>query len=602
MTQPAEDKAYGALSFRSLIKLWPWLRPNRRLVFIGASVMPIVGVIAMIQPIAIQRAIDEGILKGDIRITIGWALAGLLLSLAHYVFAGIQSLTTATAVHKMIRDLRTTLVGHVLNLSPAWHDHQISGALATRATSDFDTLSESLNQGVLSSVIDLMVLVGCVVGMFVLSPQLAIIAVVILPIITWIVIWFSKKLNTSMLVSRKNLAALNGFAQEALTSLSAVKLLNAEYGVSRRFARLNRQYRDAQLENVYYDALMFSTIDGIASITLGIVLFMTIKSTGLVAGTTLEATLTAGTMVAFVQYVQQLFEPLKMLGTKMAMLQGAFTSIQRIFGLLDRRDIVPGDQGVSWPSAVSIQFDDVSFRYHSTGSDVLRSVSFTINPGTSLAIIGSTGSGKSTIVKLISKLYYGYSGRILVNHESISPLNPEDVRAQIGIVPQDIVLFEGSILFNIGLGKPHVTERDIKEACRTVGADQFIEQLPGQYHYIVREHGDNLSHGQKQLIVFARALLGKPPVLILDEATSSIDPQSESLIQEATQKLLAGRTVIVIAHRLETIKRCHQVLVLEHGQVIEHGTPEELTAKQGRYDQLTKLSKVRNTINAAPVV
>ena len=581
----------NALSFKSLGKLWPWLRPNKRLVIAGSCMMPIVALISMIQPLTVQRAIDEGILKGDLNRTIYWATTCLALSLASYVFAGIQSLTTATAVHRMIRDLRTALVSHVLKLAPAWHDHQISGALATRATSDFDTLSESLNQGVLSSVIDVMVLGGCVVGMFILSPKLAITAIIILPIITWVVIWFSKKLNESMLASRRNLAELNGFTQEALTSVNAVKLLNAEPGVTNRFSRLNKSYRDAQLENVYYDSLMFSTIDGIASITLGIVLFIAIKGTGLGSG------ITAGIMVAFVQYVQQLFEPLKQLGTKMAMLQGAFTSMQRIFGLLDRADHVGGDQPVKWPQSVDIAFEHVSFGYGKKSHDILHDISFEVPAGTSLAIIGSTGSGKSSIVKLLTKLYDGYRGEIKIGGTSIEPCIPADVRHHMGIVPQDIVLFEGTIAFNIALGHEEISQDEIEEVARMVGADVFIDQLPDRYEFRVREQGANLSHGQRQLIVFARALIGKPSILILDEATSSIDPQSEALIQAATEKLLMGRTVIVIAHRLATIKNCNKVLVVEHGKILEHDSPRKLEATGGRYSELIAIATKPQHLN-----
>jgi len=573
------------LAFASLVKLWPWLRPNKGLVLIGSSMIPVVAIIAMFQPLTIQRAIDEGILKGDLRQTIFWASACLGLSFISYIFSGIQALTTATAVHRMIRDLRTTLMSHVLRLAPAWHDHQISGALATRATSDFDTLSESLNQGVLSSVIDILVLIGCIAGMFILSPKLALTALVILPVMTWLVIWFSKRLNGTMLASRKNLAALNGFTQEAMTSLSAVKLLNAEKGVTTRYNTLNKLYRDTQLENVYYDSLMFSSIDGISSITLGVVLFIAIKATG--HGTDL----TAGILVAFVQYVQQLFEPLKQLGTKMAMLQGAFTSMERIFGLLDRNDKVSGSAPVSWPNSVTIDFKNVSFAYKPHGTDALSNVSFSLPAGKSLAIIGSTGSGKSTIAKLITKLYDGYRGSVEIAGQPILDFDPENVRSNMGIVPQDIVLFEGSIAFNISFGRPGVSREQIESAAKIIGAETFINQLPGQYEFQVREQGANLSHGQRQLIVFARALVSNPPLLILDEATSSIDPQSEALIQTATAKLLAGRTVIVIAHRLATIKRCDLVLVLEHGKVSQFGTPAQLLQSGGRYSQLLSLSE-----------
>jgi ATP-binding cassette subfamily B protein len=304
-------------------------------VILGAILIPLVAVVTMFQPLIVKRVIDDGIARGDMTFTIWGASACLTLSFLSYVLSGAQAITTSSAVHKMIRDLRSHLIRHVLRLSAAWHDSQISGALATRATSDFDNLSESLNQGVLSSLIDILVLFGCISGMFILSPKLAVVALIILPIMTWLVIWFSKKLNTAMLASKKNLAILNGFTQEALASVSAVKLLNAEKSVSNRYNKLNVQYRDAQLDNVFYDALMFATIDGISSITLGVALFMAIQWSGYADN------LTAGLMVAFIQYIQQLFEPLKQLGTKMAMLQGAFTSIERIFGLMEKQEFVP---------------------------------------------------------------------------------------------------------------------------------------------------------------------------------------------------------------------------------------------------------------------
>jgi ATP-binding cassette subfamily B protein len=547
-----------------------------------------VAVVTMFQPLIVKRVIDEGIVRGDMTFTIWGASACLILSFLSYLLSGAQAITTSSAVHKMIRDLRSQLIRHVLHLSASWHDSQISGALATRATSDFDNLSESLNQGVLSSVIDILVLFGCISGMFILSPKLAVVAVIILPIMTWLVIWFSKKLNTAMLASKRNLAILNGFTQEALASVSAVKLLNAEKSVSNRYNKLNVQYRDAQLENVFYDALMFATIDGISSITLGIALFMAIQWSGYADN------LTAGLMVAFIQYIQQLFEPLKQLGTKMAMLQGAFTSIERIFGLMEKQEFVAGDQTMSWPSQVDVQFDHVSFAYATSKSKILSDISFRVPAGSSLAIIGSTGSGKSTIIKLLTKLYDGYSGSIRVAGTDIKDLDPEHTREQMGIVPQDLVLFEGSIEFNINLGSSNVSKQEIIRAAHLVGADRFINDLPGGLDFHVKENGSNLSHGQKQLIVFARALTKNPPIVILDEATSSIDPQSEALIQEATKRILKDRTVVVIAHRLETIRRCDNILVIEHGRLVEMGPPAELERRGGRYQNLLALLKDRN--------
>lgn len=566
--------------WKPLIKLWPWLKPHQKLVYVGSAMIPLVAIISMAQPLLVKKAIDQGILTGNWRVTLTWASLCLSLSIASYIMGGIQTLATSIAVHRMIYQLRSALMKHVLNLPASWHDNQISGSLATRATSDFDTLSESLNQGVLSSIIDILVLVGCITGMFLLSTKLAITALIILPIITWLVLWFSKKLNTSMLASRKNLATLNGFTQEAITSLSAVKLLNAESSIAGRYNSLNQKFKKSQLENVFYDAFMFASIDGISSITLGIALYLAISWAGY------ENVFSAGLIVAFVQYIQQLFEPLKQLGTKMAMLQGAYTSIDRIFGLLDLTEKIGGESPVVWDNPASIEFKSVSFSYKKGAQDVLRDINFKLPAGKSMAIIGRTGSGKSTIAKLLTKLYSGYTGAILIGDQSIAPLQPHDVRRHLGIVPQDVVLFEGSIAFNIQLGDNSITEKQIVDSLITVGANDFVQNLPGGLNFFVRENGSNLSQGQRQLIVFARALVKNPSIMILDEATSHIDPQSENLVQAATSKILKGRTVIVIAHRLETIKKCDLITVIENGQIVEMGSPQELLIHRGRYEQL----------------
>lgn len=563
-----------------LVKLWPWLKSERHLIALAALIIPAVAVVTMLQPLFVKNAIDDGILKGDTTATLYWAAGCLGLSIAAYFLNGAQSISASIAVHRMIHKLRSKLMRHVMELPASWHDTQVSGALATRATSDFDTLSESLNQGVLSSIVDVIVLVGCIVGMLILSVKLALIAIIILPIMTWLVIWFSRKLNSSMLTSRRNLANLNGFTQEAITSLAAVKLLNAERSASDRYDKLNKSYKDAQLENVFFDALMFASIDGISSITLGVSLFLVIRLT------TNSELFSAGVMVAFVQYIQQLFEPLKQLGTKMAMLQGALTSIERIFGLIDLDQSITGKKPFSWPRQVAINFKNVTFRYKQNSQPAITNLTFEVDAGQSLAIIGRTGSGKSTIIKLLTKLYDSYDGSIDITGHPIKDIDPVLLRQKIGIVPQDIVLFEGSISFNIGLNRDGVTNQKIMSAAKTVGADDFIKNLPGGFDHMVRENGSNLSQGQRQLIVFARALVNEPSLVILDEATSSIDPKSEALVQSATAKLFENRTVIVIAHRLETVKKCDLILVLENGKIQEIGKRSHLENTKSRYKEL----------------
>ena len=420
--------------------------------------------------------------------------------------------------------------------------------------------------------------------MIILSWQLALIIVVLLPLVTWIVLWFSRKLNETMMSARRKIAALNGYTQEALSAMTAIKLLNAETQSGDNYRKLNYDHRDAQMHSVFYDAFMFATLDGIASITLGIALFAVIKSAGISSG------LTAGVIVGFVQYVQQIFEPLKQLGTKMAMLQGAFTSVERIFGLLNRKDHIPGKEPAIWTKPPAMEFRNVSFRYGEKSGEILKDVSFSLPSGSSLAIVGATGSGKSTIIKLLCKMYAGYQGQIMFDGQDIAGIAPEALRSHMAIVPQDIILFDGSFAFNIGLDAPDVTRDAIITASQVTGADKFIGELPRGLDFHVREGGSNLSHGQRQLIAFSRALVRKPHVLVLDEATSSIDPQSEALIQNAIARILEDRTVIVIAHRLNTIRRCKQVMVLEHGVVQETGSIEGLMSQKGRFWQLQQLA------------
>lgn len=567
-------------NFSSLKKLWPWLRASRMYLLFALIMIPASATIESLSPIVVQRTIDLGVAKHNQSEIYHWATIFLLLVVASYIFRCVQAITTATAVHRMILDMRSSLVRHVLKLPSSFHDKQLSGALATRATGDFDNLSESLNQGVLSSIIDVMALVGCVVGMFVLSVKLALITIVLLPLVTWVVLWFSRKLNNSMMSARKKIAALNGYTQEALSAMTAVKLLNATRHVAKHYSKLNVEHRDAQMESVFYDAFMFATLDGIASITLGIVLFTVIRTVGI------GSDLTAGVIIGFVQYVQQIFEPLKQLGTKMAMLQGAFTSVERIFGLLDRSEHIPGSDKAAWPSAPDVSFSHVHFSYGAESGEVLKDVTFDLPGGSSLAIVGATGSGKSTIVKLLCKMYAGHTGQITLDGQDINRFDAMDLRKHMAIVPQDIVLFEASVAFNISLGSPDISEADIKTAAAITGAERFINELPNTYDYPIREGGGNLSHGQRQLIAFTRALVRQPRILVLDEATSSIDPQSEALIQDSIARILKGRTVIIIAHRLNTIQRCNRVLVIEHGKVQESGTIPDLMAKKGRFFEL----------------
>lgn len=558
--------------------LIPYSKGNRKLLILPLILIPLIAGLQMSAPIVLKHAVDEGIIPKDYSTLWTSSILFLAISVLSYAARTSQAIASIVFVQRIIIKLRIDLVRHVLRLKAKYHDKNMSGALVTRATSDFDNLSESLNFGVLNTIVDLAVLVGNLIGMFILNWKLALVTSAMLPIVIKAINWFSSNLKHYNLLTRRKIAALNAYTQESLYGNSTIKLLRAEEAASKKHNELNISYRSSQMRIVALDALLFSVIEGISSITIGLILWFSLTSYFP------EGALTAGVMVAFIQLTQQLFDPLKQLGSTMAMLQGVFTAIDRIFGVLEHKEYIEGSKD----SSVSgkIEFKNVSFCYNEEDSKILKDISFCVDKGKSVAIIGSTGSGKSTIIKLLSKLYDGYEGSIKFGDNELRDLSTDAVRSNISIVPQDIALFDGSIAFNISLGVEGVSLEDIKEAAALVGADKFIDQFPKGYDHQVLERGANLSHGQRQLIAFARALCKRPELVILDEATASVDPASERLIQNALINILRSKTVIVIAHRLSTIKECDNIIVVEKGKLVEQGNHELLMNDKGRYHQL----------------
>ena len=570
--------------FKNLKKIWPYLKPWRFRLLLAVSLVPIIIVVNTAVPWILKETIDNGIAKNSHSAIVTGSLIYLILIISEYFFRGAQTLLLNTSVHKMIKSLRTALIQNILELAPAFHDRTLSGALVTRATSDFDNMSESLNQGILSSIIDLAVVLGTLFGLFILNPYICLSVILILPFVGSIVIFFSTTLKKTMLTARKKIAVLNAFIQECLLGKATIKILTAENVAAVEVGGKAKDYRNAQMKSVILDAFMFAILDGVASITIGLTLWVAVSPH---INLNQYSNITPGILVATIAYIGNLFDPLKQLSNKIAMLQGTFTAIDRIFSILEEQDFISGDESICEIEG-DIEFDSVSFSYSTAkpNTQIIDDLSFHVESKSSLAIVGPTGSGKSTIIKLITKMYQGFEGVILLDKKSIANISPRALRKKIGIVPQDIILFQGSISFNISLGMANISEDDIKNACKLVGADTFISQLPGKYQFQISEQGSNLSQGERQLISFARALAKKPSLIILDEATSSVDPNSEARIQKAIESILEERTVIIIAHRLSTIKNCDKILVLEAGKISQIGSHDDLISSKGTYQTL----------------
>ena len=566
--------------------LWPHLKPWKTSVLAAIGLIPLIALVQGYRPFLMKRAIDEGILQNNSSTLFKICMIYALVVISEYVFRASQKLFSAKAVYKMIASIRQTMVRHILRLPMKYHDKNLSGVMVTRATSDLNNLSQSLNEGILTSVIDLAVVVISMGGIFYLDWRLGMIVLISLPIVVWVIMFFSAILKKTMLQGRRLIARVNGFNQECLTAHSTIKLLQSEKDATERNYTMSKEYRNVQMRGSVADAFLFAILDGIASIFLGFVLWHALSR----YFDPSKAGITIGTLIAVTQYMQQTYEPLKHLGNKISMLQGAFTAIERVFSVLEvtpQNNSSDNSVKLEESNTGNLEFKDVSFSYDDK-KQILNRINFQAKSGQSLAIVGPTGGGKSTIVKLLTRLYDTYKGEIVVNQKDIQQISLKELRKKIVVVPQDITLYEGSILFNITLNDQSITRAKIEEAAKMVGAHHFITQLPKGYETPIKERGNNLSVGQKQLIVFARALARDPMFLILDEATSSIDPASENLIQSALEQILKTCTTLVVAHRKSTIEKCDRVIVINQGELIEDGSPDELKAADTFYSRLIR--------------
>jgi ATP-binding cassette subfamily B protein len=538
------------------------------------------------QPLGVSARIAEWMSANGISLD---PMTGIQIAAGLYLLAlvgGFAALYTQMVLMNLMGqyimyDLRKQIFGHLQRLNIQFFDRNPVGRLMTRVTTDVDALNELFTAGFVAIFGDIFVLAGIIGVLFWLNWRLALVLFSITPFIVLVSIWFRRGARVTYRQVRARIAAINAFLQEHISGMSTVQLFNAEEREAAKFEGLNRRHRDANLDSIYYYSIFYPVIELIETIGVALIVWYG-------GGKVIQGTLSVGALVAFFQYSQRFYQPISDLSEKYNILQSAMAASERIFRLLDTKVKIEDAGELEVGEFESLELRNVWFAY-AEPEWVLKNVSFRVTRGERVALVGHTGAGKTTVTSLLLRFYEPQRGEILVNGIDIRRYSLESLRRLFAIVQQDIFLFTGTIADNISLGDPGITEAEIRTAAIRVQADRFISRLPDGYASEVRERGAGLSVGEKQLLSFARALAFDPPVLILDEATSSIDTETELLIQEAIQTLLHGRTSIVIAHRLSTIRSADTILVFHHGEIRERGTHDELMNVNGLYRKLYEI-------------
>lgn len=558
-------------------------KPYRVTFALAAILAVVLAPLSTLRPYLIKVMVDDYIFKFDIsgltRIT--FLLVGILVLEVFLRYAFIYS--TSWIGQSVIKDLRLRVFQHISNLRLTYFDRTPIGTSTTRTINDIEAINNVFSQGVITILADLLTLFAVLGIMFYTSWKLTLICLTTLPFMIAASYIFKEKVKKAYQTVRTQISKMNAFLQERISGMRIVQIFNAEKQEMEKFKGINREYTQANLDSILYYAVFYPVVELIMAASLALMVWWGTR--GYIQG---EVTL--GALVAFPLYLSMLFRPVRMLADKFNTLQMGLVAAERVFTLLDRDDTIPNKGKIKKEKLKGkIDFKDVSFAY--SGKDyVLKNLNFEINPGETLAIVGSTGSGKSTIINILNRFYEIQKGQILIDGISLNDYELQALRSRIAVVLQDVFLFSGSVLENITLRNKDISREKVVEAAKMIGAHRFIDNLPGGYDYQVMERGATLSMGQRQLISFVRALVFDPDILILDEATSSIDPESESVIQFAIETLIAKRTSIIIAHRLTTIRHANNILVLEKGKIKEFGPHEDLLKlEEGHYKQLYEM-------------
>lgn len=584
-----------ALDARLMRRLLAYLLPYRARVVLAIALLFAGSLMELAGPYLTKVALDRAVPNRDLAL-LAWLVAAYVASLVlAFAFGYAQTLLTTWLGQRVMFDLRTELFAHLQRLSLRFFDRNPVGRLMTRVTNDVEALNEAFSSGVVTVFGDVFTLVFILAAMLQLDWRLALVTFAVLPVVAIATTIFRRLIRGAYRDIRVRLARINAYLQEHVGGVRVVQLFGRERPVMDRFAEINRDHLQAHLRSITYYALFFPVIEVLTAVTLGLILWYG-------GAQTLRGELTVGVVVAFLQYTRRFFRPIQDLSEKYNLLQGAMAASERIFEMMDTEPEVRDSarpMQLPAPGRGEIEFRDVWFRYDDDAEWTLRGVSFRAAPGERVAIVGATGAGKSTIISLLMRFYEPQRGAILFDGVPVDRVPLAELRGRISLVLQDVFLFSEDVARNIRLGSDDISDARVHAAARRVGADRVVERLPGRYAQPLGERGTSLSVGERQLISFARALAFEPLVLVLDEATSSVDAELEAQIEEALRELMRGRTSLVIAHRLSTVVGADQILVLHHGEIRERGTHAELLRHGGLYARLHELQFVRPEGEAA---
>lgn len=547
-----------------------------QLVFATLLTLVLTG-IAPLRPILVRMAIDGPISVRDMGGVTMFSLLILAHILVQTLFMFLHSYVTSLLGQNVIKDLRLKVYKHIISLRKSFFDKSKVGTLVTRAVSDIETVSSFFSQGLISIIGDVAQLLVVFVVMFAQDWRLSLVSLAVLPILLIASEFFRRGVRKSFQEVRSQVSKLNAFVQENIVGMDVVQIFGKQNQEFKKFEEINRGHLNAYKKSIFYYSIYFPIVEILSSIAIGLIIWWTAAHLGSGAS--------PGMVIAFYMYINMIFRPIRMIADRFNTMQMGMVASERIFDLMKEETNLEKGTGTTRSLDGEISFEDVWFAYKDE-EYVLKGIDFTVEKGKSIALVGATGAGKSSIINLITRLYDINSGRITIDGIDIKEYNLESLRKQVAMVLQDVFLFAGSIAENIQLKNSELTLDKMKVAAEEIGALKLIESLPGAWDYNVMERGGSLSVGQRQLVSFIRALATDPKILILDEATSSVDSETEELLQKATQKLMKGRTSIVIAHRLSTVREADKILVLDKGEIKEAGTHDELIAANGMYYQL----------------